>query len=60
MPKRNPTMSKLEELIDRQCPDEVEHKPLGEVGTFIWSNGLQKKDFVDKGVGCIHCGQIYK
>jgi len=25
----------------------------------IRGNGLQKKDFVEKGVGCIHYGQIY-
>ena len=52
-------MSKLKELIDRLCPNGVEFKPLGEVGTFIRGNGLQKKDFVDNGVGCIHYGQIY-
>lgn len=52
-------MSKLKELIDRLCPDGVEFKPLGEVGTFIRGNGLQKKDFVESGVGCIHYGQIY-
>ncbi len=34
-------------------------KPMGEIGTFIRGNGLQKKDFVDSGVGCIHYGQIY-
>ena len=39
--------------------DEVEWKPLGEIGTFVRGNGLQKKDFVDHGVGCIHYGQIY-
>jgi len=37
----------------------VEWKTLGEVGTFIRGNGLQKKDFTDTGVGCIHYGQIY-
>lgn len=52
-------MSKLKELIERLCPNGVEYKPLGEVGTFTRGNGLQKKDFVDKGVGCIHYGQIY-
>ncbi len=52
-------MSKLKELIDRLCPNGVEYKPLGEVGTFIRGNGLQKKDFVESGVGCIHYGQIY-
>ena len=38
---------------------EVEWKTLGEVGTFIRGNGLQKKDFVETGIGCIHYGQIY-
>ena len=39
--------------------NEVEWKALGEVGTFIRGNGLQKKDFVETGIGCIHYGQIY-
>ena len=39
--------------------NEVEWKTLGEVGTFIRGNGLQKKDFVETGIGCIHYGQIY-
>ncbi len=52
-------MSRLQELIQRLCPDGVEYKPLGEVGTFTRGNGLQKKDFTESGVGCIHYGQIY-
>ncbi|MCH5347440.1 MAG: restriction endonuclease subunit S [Muribaculaceae bacterium] len=32
---------------------------MGEIGKFIRGNGLQKKDFRDSGVGCIHYGQIY-
>ena len=32
---------------------------LGEIGTFIRGNGLQKKDFTETGIGCIHYGQIY-
>lgn len=52
-------MSKLKELMDKLCPDGVEFKTLGEVGTFTRGNGLQKKDFTDNGVGCIHYGQIY-
>lgn len=32
---------------------------LGEVCELVRGNGLQKKDFVDAGVGCIHYGQIY-
>lgn len=39
--------------------NKVEWKALGEVGTFIRGNGLQKKDFVETGIGCIHYGQIY-
>ena len=38
---------------------KVEWKTLGEVGIFIRGNGLQKKDFVETGIGCIHYGQIY-
>ena len=52
-------MSKLDELIQQLCPDGVEYKALGEFGTMIRGNGLQKKDFSDTGVGCIHYGQIY-
>ncbi len=38
---------------------EVEWKTLGEIGEFVRGNGLQKSDFVESGVGCIHYGQIY-
>lgn len=40
---------------------EVNRLPLGhpEVGEFIRGGGLQKKDFTESGVGCIHYGQIY-
>ncbi len=38
---------------------EVEWKTLGEVGEFVRGNGLQKKDFTETGIGCIHYGQIY-
>lgn len=38
---------------------KVEWKMLGEIGTFIRGNGLQKKDFMENGVPCIHYGQIY-
>lgn len=52
-------MSRLDELIAELCPDGVEYKELGEIGELIRGAGLQKKDFVDNGVGCIHYGQIY-
>ncbi len=38
---------------------EIIWKTMGEIGTFIRGNGLQKKDFTESGVGCIHYGQIY-
>lgn len=52
-------MSKLEELIEQYCPDGVEYVPLSSIGTIKRGNGLQKKDFVKTGIGCIHYGQIY-
>ena len=38
---------------------KIQWKKLREIGTFIRGNGLQKKDFTESGVGCIHYGQIY-
>lgn len=32
---------------------------MSEIGTFVRGNGLQKKDFTENGVPCIHYGQIY-
>ena len=52
-------MSKLEKLIQQYCPDGVEYVPLSSIGTIKRGNGLQKKDFVKSGIGCIHYGQIY-
>ena len=52
-------MRRLRELIKELCPDGVEYRKLGEIAEIIRGNGLQKKDFVDSGVGCIHYGQIY-
>ena len=40
---------------------EVAQLPMGQkdVGTFIRGSSLQKKDFTQTGVGCIHYGQVY-
>lgn len=40
---------------------KVEHLPMGqaELGVFVRGSGLQKKDFTEAGIGCIHYGQIY-
>jgi type I restriction enzyme S subunit len=32
---------------------------MSELGELIRGNGLQKKDFTESGIGCIHYGQIY-
>lgn len=52
-------MSRIDDLIAEHCPSGVEFKALGDVGTFLRGNGLQKKDFVEEGFPCIHYGQIY-
>lgn len=45
--------------LNRVGQNEVEWKKLGDIGTIKRGNGLQKKDFTETGVGCIHYGQIY-
>ena len=52
-------MSKLDELIKELCPDGVEYKELGSIATISRGGSLQKKDFCEEGVPCIHYGQIY-
>ncbi|WP_208348667.1 restriction endonuclease subunit S [Pseudaestuariivita rosea] len=49
-----------EQLLDYEGQD-VEHLPMGDerVGSFTRGGGLQKKDFAESGVGCIHYGQVY-
>ena len=51
-----PTLPFLARLLDGE---KVEWKTLGEVGTFVRGTSFQKKHFVEKGVGCIHYGEIY-
>lgn len=38
---------------------ECEWKKISDIGKLVRGNGLQKKDFVEEGTGCIHYGQIY-
>ena len=52
-------MSLIDDLISTHCPRGVEYKPLGVVGRFTRGSGIQKSDFVDEGVGCIHYGEIH-
>ena len=52
-------MNTIEELIQKECPEGVEFKALGDIGTFERGKNIQKADFVDEGFPCIHYGQIY-
>ena len=52
-------MSKLDELVRELCPSGVEYKSLGDIATITRGGSFQKKDFTEKGVPCIHYGQIY-
>ena len=48
-----------DQLLDLEGKEGVEMKTLGEIGEFIRGNGIQKNDFVEEGLGCIHYGQIH-
>lgn len=52
-------MGKVLRLLNELCPEGAPMVSLGQIGTFTRGNGLQKKDFVECGVGCIHYGQIF-
>lgn len=41
------------------CEPNYLKKAIGEIGTIKRGSGLQKTDFTEYGVGCIHYGQIY-
>lgn len=52
-------MSRIDDLIRQHCPNGVEFRALGEIGQFERGSGIQKSDFVESGIGCIHYGQIH-
>lgn len=52
-------MNRIDELIERLCPDGVEYRAIGDFAKVVRGSGLQKKDFSEEGIGCIHYGQIY-
>ena len=53
-------MTDISSLVDSVLSvQNVEYRKLGDVATIVRGKGLQKKDFTESGVGCIHYGQIY-
>ena len=48
-----------DQLLDLEGKDEKDIHAWGEYCEMIKGNGVQKADFVDEGIGCIHYGQIY-
>ena len=48
-----------EEILSFKNRSDVKKRPLGEICEIERGNGVQKTDFVEEGVGCIHYGQIY-
>lgn len=51
--------TRIDDLIKQHCPDGVEYRPMGEVGTIVRGKRFVKSDMVDSGVPCIHYGEIY-
>ncbi len=52
-------MSRVDDLIAELCPEGVPIRSLGEVGTFVRGNGLQKSDLREAGIPAIHYGQVH-
>lgn len=48
-----------DQLLDLEGKEGVEMKSIGEIGVFVRGSGIQKTDFIEKGYGCIHYGQIH-
>ena len=53
-------MSRLEELIQRYCPDGVEYKALKEVATDWYRGaGIKRDEVSEDGIPCIRYGEIH-
>tara|TARA_R100000365_G_scaffold3586_1_gene12434 strand:- start:2655 stop:3878 length:1224 start_codon:yes stop_codon:yes gene_type:complete len=52
-------VSRVDELIAELAPAGIRFATLGDVGTFIRGNGLQKSDLTDEGAPAIHYGQVH-
>lgn len=53
-------MSKLDELIQKLCPDGVEYKTIKEIATDIYrGSGIKRTDITPDGIPCVRYGEIY-
>lgn len=48
-----------DQLLDLEGKPNADVVPFGSMCEMIKGNGVQKTDFVEHGIGCIHYGQIY-
>ena len=49
-------VSRIDELVAQKG---VKQRAIGEFGELVRGSGIQKSDFIESGVGCIHYGQIH-
>lgn len=53
-------MSKLDELIQKLCPNGVEYKRLGEIAVDIYRGaGIKRDEVTETGIPCVRYGEIY-
>jgi type I restriction enzyme S subunit len=52
-------MSKIEELISELCPEGVEVRSMGSIGSFVRGQRFVKEDMRPEGQPCIHYGEVY-
>ena len=52
--------SKLDELIQKYCPEGVEYKKLGEIAIDIFrGSGIKRDQVTEDGIPCVCYGEIY-
>ncbi len=52
-------MNRIDDLIAEVCPNGVEYKAMGDVGSFTRGRRFTKDDVVADGIGSMHYGEIY-
>lgn len=53
-------MNKLEQLIDKACPNGIEYKTIKEISNSIFrGSGIKRDQVVEDGIPCVRYGEIY-